>query len=298
MALTRIQILLIEDNPGDVRLIEEMCADIKNLRLELALAERLSSGLRRLAEGGIDLVLLDLSLPDSHGLDTFNQVQTRTLHVPVIVLTSSNDETLAIETVQKGAQDYLVKGQVNSHLLTRSIRYAIERHRMQAELRVLSLTDELTGLRNRRGFLELVQQQLKWSNRTHQPLSLLVADVDHLKLINDTWGHREGDLVLIETANVLRATLREADIIARLGGDEFAVLLIGAPEGADKAVTTRLQEKLAVCNARGDRHHPLSLSIGLASYNPLVPCSVDELIARADARMYEQKSRAPASERT
>ena len=127
------RVLLIEDNPGDARLIWEMLAEVKGSPVDLKYADRLSSGLERLAEGGIDVILLDLSLPDSEGLDTFAQVHARAPQVPIIVLTGLDDESLAVKAVREGAQDYLVKGQVDGRLLVRAIRYAIERHRAHAE---------------------------------------------------------------------------------------------------------------------------------------------------------------------
>jgi len=129
-----IHILLIEDNPADVRLIREMLADIPGAGFDLACGERLSTGLKRLAEGGIDAILLDLSLPDSQGLDTFRRVREQTSEAPIIVLSGLQDEDMAAQTVREGAQDYLVKGQVDANLLGRSIRYAVERRRLLAEL--------------------------------------------------------------------------------------------------------------------------------------------------------------------
>ena len=141
------KVLLVEDNPGDVRLIGEMLAEVKGARFELQYAGRLSTGLERLAAGGIDVVLLDLSLPDSQGLDTFARVQAQAPQVPVIVLTGLDDEALAIKAVREGAQDYLVKGQVDSHLLGRAIRYALERARLYQEtVRRLKETETLNAV--------------------------------------------------------------------------------------------------------------------------------------------------------
>ena len=285
----QIQILLIEDHPGDARLMRELLAEVKSPAFELEWVERLSLGMKRLAEGGIDVVLLDLALPDSQGLETFIRLHSEAPEVPIVALTGLNDEAFAVEAVQKGAQDYLVKGQVDSNVLARSLRYAIGRHRMQEELRALSLIDELTGLYNRRGFLLLSLQQLKSSHRTNQPVLLLIADVDSLKSINDTWGHQEGDLALIEIAKVLKETLREMDIIARLGGDEFVALLIGTREADAQATATRLKEKLKARNAQGGCRYTLSASVGITCYDPGHPCSIEDLIARADVLMYEQK---------
>jgi DNA-binding response OmpR family regulator len=130
----KLGVLLIEDNPGDARLIREMLAEVKTVAFDLEWADRLSTGLERLAEGGIDVVLLDLALPDSQGLDTFARMHAQA-QVPVIVLSCLDDEGLALEAVRQGAQDYLVKGQVDGNPLARAIRYAVERQRMEESLR-------------------------------------------------------------------------------------------------------------------------------------------------------------------
>ena len=127
-----IRILLIEDNPGDARLVKEMLAEGDPGSFYLSHAERLSEGLTRLKEDDFQVVLLDLSLPDAQGLDTVSQVCAQAPHVPAVVLTGLDDETLAIRAVQEGAQDYLVKGQMDYHLLKKSIRYGIERKRAEA----------------------------------------------------------------------------------------------------------------------------------------------------------------------
>lgn len=128
-----VNVLLIEDNPGDARLIREMLREARGVRVNVHHADRLAAGLERLAEPGIDVLLLDLSLPDSHGLETFTRAHAAAPRVPIVVLSGLADETLALRAVQEGAQDYLLKGQVESALLARSRRYAIERQRAEAE---------------------------------------------------------------------------------------------------------------------------------------------------------------------
>lgn len=130
-----IHVLLIEDNLGDVRLLQELLREVTSVQVNLEPVYRLSIGLQRLNETKFDLVLLDLSLPDSQGFDTFDQLRTHARAVPIVVLTALNDETLALKAVQEGAQDYLVKGQVTGELLVRAIRYAIERTRADQQIR-------------------------------------------------------------------------------------------------------------------------------------------------------------------
>lgn len=133
-----IRALLIEDNPGDVRLIRELFGEIGGASIDLECADRLSVGLERLLDGGIDVVLLDLGLPDTQGLDTFIKAKAQAPGVPIVVLTGLKDDGVAAQAVREGAQDYLVKGQVSGELLARAMRYAIERKRGEQALREYS----------------------------------------------------------------------------------------------------------------------------------------------------------------
>jgi len=163
------------------------------------------------------------------------------------------------------------------------------RKRMEETLRALALVDDLTSLYNRRGFLTLGQQQLKAANRAKRKMMLIFADFDGLKQINDAFGHPEGDRALIETADVLRETFRESDILARISGDEFVVLAIETDGLPAETLRARLKENLEARSARGDLRYKLSLSVGLARYDPEHPCSIDDLLTQADRAMYEQK---------
>ncbi|MEE8606613.1 MAG: PAS domain S-box protein [Nitrospiraceae bacterium] len=139
----KINILLIEDNPGDARLIREMLGEVRGASFAMEVASELPTGLQRLSAGGADVVLLDLSMPGSGGLDTFTKAHAQAGHVPIIVLTGLDDEAVAVRAVREGAQDYLIKGQVDSHLLGRAIRYAIERKRAEAALERLRHQNEM-----------------------------------------------------------------------------------------------------------------------------------------------------------
>jgi|GEM_PF-4564126 diguanylate cyclase (GGDEF)-like protein len=163
--------------------------------------------------------------------------------------------------------------------------------KMEGKLRAMSITDELTGLLNRRGFFTIAQHQLKTAHRAKNSVLLFFADLDNLKKINDTLGHEEGDLALIDAANILRETFRESDIIARIGGDEFSILLLNAFESAEGVIETRLQDNINAHNTKGKRNFKLSISMGVAYFDPENPCSIDELLTQADASMYKRKQR-------
>jgi diguanylate cyclase (GGDEF)-like protein len=279
----------VEDNPGDVRLLREALLEVDAEQFALTPVTTLADASARLAEDSFDLILSDLSLPDSHGLSTFQRLYELECGVPIIVLTGTNDEGLAIRAVQMGAQDYLVKGLTDSHLLVRAMRYAVERHRMQESLRSLSLIDELTGLYNRRGFLTLAEQQLKFARRSKNSMLLLFADLDCMKAINDTYGHAMGDEALVKTAELLTETLRESDLIARIGGDEFVVMALEVAPKSEEALPTRLHERVQRFNETGEAPYTLSISTGTARFNPDDPIPLEELLELSDTRMYEAK---------
>ncbi len=172
---------------------------------------------------------------------------------------------------------------------TAIIRDITERKKLEKKLRTLSLSDELTGLSNRRGFFSLVEHLLKLAKRQKQGMYLLYADLDDLKWLNDTFGHNEGDRALKDIANILKANYRESDIVARIAGDEFAVIPVGTAGDSVEVIISSLQEKLDDHNKKRNRRYRLSLSVGIAYYDPGKPCSIDELLAQADKMMYEQK---------
>jgi diguanylate cyclase (GGDEF)-like protein/PAS domain S-box-containing protein len=160
---------------------------------------------------------------------------------------------------------------------------------LEEELLQLSLTDELTGLYNRRGFLTLAEQQLKMAKRLKIETFMLYADMDNLKGINDSFGHKEGDFALIGAAKILKATCRDSDIVARIGGDEFAVFPVGTTEAFAEKITLRLQKNLEIHNAKENRGYNLSLSIGITCCDVETDFSIHDLLVQADKLMYEQK---------
>lgn len=167
--------------------------------------------------------------------------------------------------------------------------FAIEKFSLIEMISRVSLTDDLTGLYNRRGFLTLAQQQMEIAGRVKQEVMLLFADLDKLKLINDNFGHEKGDMALIDAANVLSQTFRKSDIIARLGGDEFTVLALKTPESDAESIASRLQKNIAAHNQKKERPYRLSLSVGIVLHDPSSPQGIDELLSQVDNIMYKQK---------
>lgn len=204
------------------------------------------------------------------------------------------DELAAVNAALRQARDELDMrvrertaelAQANQKLQTE----IAERQRAEEEMRTLSFVDDLTGLHNRRGFLAFAGQALKLAKRLTRRPSLLFADLDGLKGINDSLGHHGGDLALAETATTLRETFRDSDIVARIGGDEFAVLAMESEEAGTEIITARLRQNLERHNARKNRRYRLSLSMGVTRYDPKMHHSIGELLAEADTLMYGEK---------
>ena len=245
------------------------------------------------------LIIMDVGLRgEVDGIQAAQMIQERG-QVPVIFLTGHRDLETLERAVRTGPLGYLVKPFQEVELRC-SIEVAIHKHRAELATREreealrrnadllasLSLVDELTRLRNRRGFFELAGQALKVARRERHVLGLFFVDLNGLKQINDTLGHLVGDQALRETADVLRRTFREADIVARLGGDEFVAL---AHVQQDTSVLReRLRDQLALINSASDRSYTLDVSIGTTLVDA-VSDSIEDLIARADADMYEEK---------
>jgi len=167
----------------------------------------------------------------------------------------------------------------------------VKNYKLREKLSLISFTDELTGLYNRRGFFALADRQLKVANREKKGMFLISSDLDDLKDINDTLGHMEGDAAISATAGILKNSFRESDIIARLGGDEFVIMATENPEITVEILTSRLKANLDSYNVQGERPFNLSLSIGISHYDPSYPITIEELLSRADKLMYRDKKK-------
>jgi diguanylate cyclase (GGDEF)-like protein len=235
-----------------------------------------ADGLERLAAGGVDVVIVDAAASPEGAMDALVRSRIEAPDVPVVVLGAGDENGAGAAALQAGAQDWVARDPLDGPLLARVLRYAIERERLQSTLRQLALTDPLTGLYNRRGFLTLADHHLRLAPRTRGVL-LASADVPALKQINETHGRDEGD------------TFRASDVVARLGADDFAVLVLDAAEETEDVIGPRLRAHMK----RHRENHPearvpLSLSLGIARYDSAAPPIAADLLARAAS------ARAPA----
>jgi len=247
---------------------------------------RAEEALEALGRLPVDVLLTDIVMPGMRGLELVSQAKRLYPRMTIIVMTGFVEEYTYDQAVRAGAADFIKKPFSTEELLVR-----MKHARLQDHLRELSITDELTGLSNRRGFFAFAQQQIKQVRRTGERMVLLYADLDNLKTVNDSEGHLAGDRALADTAQIFRETFRDSDIIARMGGDEFAVILVDAPETSVTAVQNRLRKRLDEYNVRKSGSFQLSVSFGLAVFDPAKPATLDELLREADRRMYEDKEK-------
>ncbi len=284
-----IKILLVEDNDVDAHLTQDVLAEWSIEQFDITHVTRLSEAFTHLTQERFDAVLLDLSLPDAYGLSTLRQMQATNPTIPIIVLSGVSDQALALQAVQNGAQDYLVKGQGQPELLARSIRYAIERKRAEERLTYLAQYDQLTGLVNRTLFRDRLVQAMARSKRLQQPLGIMLLDLDRFKAVNDTMGHNVGDQLLKAIANRLQECVREVDTVARMGGDEFTIILEGLSCEQDITIVARRITKSLAEPFHLREHQPsIGVSIGITVY-PSDDHEIDDLLKHADAAMYRAK---------
>ena len=282
-----IHILLVGE-AGEARRLHDLLETNGSNQFRITHIHDIEPAAECLAWEGADVLLLDIGPDQSRGREIVQATASAAARVPTVILSESESESLAVELLRQGAQDFLAKGRLDPALLARSLRYAIERHRLQRTLHSLSLLDDLTGLHNRRGFLALAERHMRLILRKGAAL-LVFVDLDDLKSINDTHGHLEGNRALTGTADILRACFRQSDILARLGGDEFCVLMTDVCQDSAEQVGKRLQERVDLTNAMPGSRFRLSLSVGIAHVPGVHQPPLEELLGLADALMYEQK---------
>jgi two-component system cell cycle response regulator len=328
----KLRILSLEDNEDDselarVRLLRE------GIECDLVRVEMRDHFIAEIERGGFDLILADYSLPSFDGLSALDIAKQKCPGVPFIFLSGAVGEEFAIETIRRGATDYVLKGglsrlpvtirrallEVEEHTKLRQTENELEQYRQRLEemvrertaelkkmneqlqlelvarkklekqMRAASITDELTGLLNRRGFLIFAERQRDIAKRNKKNFSLLYLDLDEMKRINDEFGHREGDRALVDISSILKKTFRASDIIARIGGDEFAVLITEPRASIEKTIAGHIQDNLRIHNEQTKKGYRLSLSMGMVHYDAEHPCYVEELLDKADALMYAHK---------
>ncbi|MET0386845.1 MAG: diguanylate cyclase [Polyangiales bacterium] len=280
-------LLLVEDNPGDALLVLQCLSKIDGLTV--LQAGRVAEALRILHDHPVDLIVTDLSLPDACGVDSVLRLRASAPGATIVVCTQLEDEWLAEQLMQVGAQDFLPKQSLGEAALLRTLRFARERKRAEERLAQMAFYDPLTGLANRSKFEESARLALARARRRNTRMACMFIDLDGFKSVNDRLGHQAGDALLRDVAGRLRQVFRDYDTIARLGGDEFAILLTDIDNYVDVAqIAGRLCDALAERLEIESHELQVTASVGISIY-PDAADSVSDLIRRADEAMYDSK---------
>ena len=283
-----IRVLLIEDDPIDAHLA--MRALRRAGETEVTQVSSLRDAREALEQGEFDVILADMHLPDATGYTSVETLNGIAVGVPIIVLSGIGDEQSAIETVRRGAQDFLTKGEIDSGLLRRALRYAIERKRAEVKLQYMAMRDGVTGLFNRFGFRKALARAIDTNEHAQPTVGVLYLDLDRFKAINDSLGHDAGDELLSIVAERLTDTVRTDDVVARIGGDEFAIVV---PELASVAELRLIGQRLLNAFVEpvrlGEVEVRITGSVG-GSHYPACGTTTDELVTAADRAMYRAKS--------
>ncbi len=244
------------------------------------------------------IVFLDDNIIGAHNAEQWIKDLTR--EYPCLIIAHRQKSHQSKRFFEVGIQEVLQVDDLSVNLLRKTIFNAIERHRLRKQLREISLIDSLTGIYNHRGFFSYAEQEIHLAIRLNTPVYLMYLDIDHMKWINDSWGHEEGDYILREAAALLKLSFRQTDIVGRLGGDEFAVLSIQRGDDGEGAMLERLNHHLLERRKTWDKPYPLSFSIGVAHCNKPDKGALQKLLAEADSQMYinktSQRGQAPADQ--
>lgn len=275
------QILVVDDDVLVSQVLAEILRHAGGYNVTVEMDGR--EVVRRLQNEKYDLVLLDIMMPEINGIDLLRQLKAYFDEVPVIMVTAYASVELAVEAMQIGAADFVTKP-VEAAVLHIRVHKALE----YARTKRLASTDGLTGLYNRRVFQERLQEEIERANRYERPLSLLMIDIDHFKMHNDTHGHLWGDTILVEVARLLKELSRTSDVVARYGGEEFAMILPETTQGQAVCIANRLRKTIENhCFIDMPSSGVVTVSVGAAMYRATEGTTT--FLAAADQALYAAK---------
>jgi len=301
--MKKVRILVVEDN----RLQAEFIMDfLKRRGYDVILAETGASAIKSAKTSPVDLILLDLVLPDIGGNEVCRWIRhdPETKDIPIIILTAKADTPDKVAGLEAGADDYLPKpfdeAELNARIYAvmrmKALQDELKERNKQLEeltkrLELMAITDHLTGIYNRRHFEKIIETEFAKVLRYNISLSCLMIDVDHFKRINDRYGHDVGDYVLKKIAELISSSLREVDVIARWGGEEFIVLLPNTTKEDAKGVAERILKSVSEYRFKGlPSDERVTVSIGIASVGDEMVDKWERLIKVADDALYKAKT--------
>lgn len=285
-----INILLIESNNLDAETVREMLTGAMTTPFSLEHHDQLSTSMEYLVGNKPDIILLNLFLSDSQGIDTFSTLHAHSPDIPVIVmLTKKTQESYGVKAHQLGALNYILLDETNSPLLNRAIQCAVEQYRIMQELRAMSLIDSQTGLYNQQSFYVLGQHYLRLAERTRRGLIHFVIQCNNLDWIKQNLSAEEEKKALSFTACAIKETFRRSDILARIRHNKFAVIALESKRSNIDTIAQRLLNSIRSYNKKTHSAYTLSIEYGSAYYDAQEPFSIAELMSRACKEMYSKR---------
>lgn len=296
------RILVVDDNPDNVEIID---ARLSSRGYSIERASNGQEALDQVAENPPHLILLDVMMPIMDGFEVSRRIKRDSSlpYIPIILVTARGETQDKVEGLDAGADDYLTKpinfpeleARVRSMLRIKKLQDELdyknrELEEVNQQLRLLSITDGLTGLFNHRHVHELLHEEYERSKRNGEPMAVTMFDLDHFKQVNDTYGHPTGDVILSETSRILKDNAREIDMVGRYGGEEFIAILPGAGEESAAQFAERVRSAVEGNRYQdNDQEISMTVSVGLASAHAHELPHPDMLIKRADNALYDAK---------
>lgn len=277
-------ILIVDDNPKNLQVIGNI---LRENGYKTAIAQNGLQAIDFVEKKNPILILLDIMMPEMDGFEVCGQLNKAhmTKDIPIIFITALNDSSNIIKAFETGGVDYITKPFLKEEMLAR-INVHVKLRNTMKRLEEISITDELTGIFNRRYAYRIIDREMSFSKREKTSFVLCFIDIDNLKILNDIYGHSAGDQLILEVVNGLKSTIRNTDYIFRMGGDEFLTLLPNTNIDDARLMIKRLNGQL---NQRVVYNSPIDFSFGFSLFEPEDKKSIDELIKAADTSMYEQK---------
>ncbi|RJQ49851.1 MAG: diguanylate cyclase [Nitrospiraceae bacterium] len=299
MSKQNIHILLAENHHPTIDTIKSTLTAQNDLKYKFDVARSGKDIIEKTDSNKFDLVLMKHSFSDTNGFKVFDEINKRKLETPVIIIVEESEEKLGVEAMDKGAYDYLTQGEIKTVALSRAIRRAIQRKKLEDDIKeslkkleTMAIKDGLTGLYNHNHFKEILKHEYKTAKRNIQPLSCIMLDLDHFKSVNDSYGHQFGDLVLARSAEILKKLVRDTDFVARYGGEEFFIILPNT--NLDGAFILAERIRTAFENntfKKGGISNSVTVSIGISSTSDNNVAGDNNLITNADKALYRAKWR-------
>jgi len=289
-----LNILYVEDDEEDAKILCDGFKKEKESFYDITHSSTFTDALNQLKNKKFEAILLDLNLPDGKGLSGIDTIKDIYPNMPVVIITGYDDESTAIEALQKGAQEYIVKTHINNEIIKRVLQSSILRKQVEGRLKEKAYTDPLTQLPNRIAFEQTSKKMIERAIRWKDKEALLFIDLNKFKEVNDTYGHEAGNQVLIEVGNRLKNTLRKSDLIARYAGDEFICYLDSShTQEINRTLCQTIAEKVIHAVEKPIYFEgntlEISLSIGIGIF-PDAGSNFESLLKNADAAMYKAKN--------